>query len=153
MHTPNLLFYEQRIYRILNEQMINHLVIKFIQIAKQSFVFFVKFVVCAYTPPAVYEQRIYRILNEQMINHLVIRFIQIAKQSFVFFVKFVVCITLFVVIVQSELLHLHLCACIFLIVIIEIIANFHNIHTIKKIRKPTITITILQLILDTHAMK
>ena len=70
-----------------------------------------------------------------MINHLVIRFIQIAKQSFVFFVKFVVCITLFVVIVQSELLHLYLCACIFLIVIIEIIANFHNIHTIKKIRK------------------
>ena len=52
-----------------------------------------------------------------------------------FFVKFVVCITLFVVIVQSELLHLYLCACIFLIVIIEIIANFHNIHTIKKIRK------------------
>ena len=97
--------YEQRIYRILNEQVINHLVIRFIQIAKQSFVFFVKFVVCAYTPPAVYEQRIYRILNEQVINHLVIRFIQIAKQSFVFFVKFVVCITLFIVIVQSELLH------------------------------------------------
>ena len=115
--------------------MINHLVIRFIQIAKQSFVFFVKFVVCAYTKPAVYEQRIYRILNEQMINHLVIRFIQIAKQSFVFFVKFVVCITLFVVIVQSELLHLYLCACIFLIVIIEIIANFRNIQSRRYAKK------------------
>ena len=72
-----------------------------------------------------------------MINHLVIRFIQIAKQSFVFFVKFVVCITLFVVIVQSELLHLYLCACIFLIEIIEIIemiAVFYNTHTIRQIQ-------------------